>query len=76
MLLLSKFIAYFCIRYSEIFKNSLTIILLVFLFSFIFSFILCAMICFIIVSIFKMAKKFKKNVYDRLMKFLVLFIKK
>ena len=61
MLLLCIFIAYFCICYSEIFKNSLTIILLGFLFSFIFSFILCAIICLIIVSIFKMAKKFKNK---------------
>ena len=61
LFILSLFIAYICVCYSEVFKNSVTSILLGFVFSLIFSFIFCAVICLIIITFYKVGKKFRNK---------------
>ena len=56
LFILSLFVAYICVCYSEVFKNSVTSILLGFVFSIIFSFIFCALICLIIITFYKVGK--------------------
>ena len=61
LFILSLFVAYICVCYSEVFKNSVTSILLGFVFSIIFSFIFCALICLIIITFYKVGKKLRNK---------------
>ena len=61
LFILSLLIAYICISYGGVFKNSINAFFFGLLFSAIFSFIFCAVICFIIVGINKISRIFKNR---------------
>ena len=61
LLVLILLMAFICISYFEVFKNSINGILIGFFFNIIISFIFCAIISFIIISIYRIGKKFKNE---------------
>ena len=61
LLVLILLMAFICISYFEVFKNSINGILIGFSFNIIISFIFCATISFIIISIYRIGKKFKNE---------------
>ena len=61
LICLNVFIAYICICYAGVFRNSIGAFLYAYLFCLIFAFIFCAIICFLIVCLYRIGKILKSK---------------